>query len=489
MRQSVPSLYAILSLTCHVNASLPRFAALEVRQAGGAGLGFVASREQNENDLLITVPTEVALSVESPGDGPDSQAARDLVTDRGVLRDSPWFAQFAVYLFGLDKVSSLKSRSLDMRPWLDVLPRSFNTPIHWDDSSKEQLQYAPLVDAVSRQETDWKRVYDSFLAAAAPELTKMTWEDFVWGCECARSRVFSGAFTGSAFNPAVYVFTLLLVAVYVGLGLGTLEQAANGATLVLCGSILRDFIVPKFLKIQRYVICPMIDMANHKSVGSTGDVSFEFFGDAYSLASTTGVAAGSDVSISYGDRSNDQLLQFYGFVEADNPNDVYIMPPLREWDIEELEKACGRKFSSGRLQKLDRAGLLGSIQTPDTGGEGIANPTGGVVITRSGGLDPAVLQALRALVSSEEEWQAAGEAIGNFATESSGGEQNERLALLAAKTAMKRELASKPTSLEEDVTMLKQIQSSKSTDEAYAELAVKFRIEKKKLLMETIATL
>lgn len=33
--------------------------------------------------------------------------------------------------------------------------------------------------------------------------------------------------------------------------------------------------------------------------------------------------AGEQVFISYGRRSNDELLQRYGFVESDNPNDIY----------------------------------------------------------------------------------------------------------------------------------------------------------------------
>lgn len=36
-----------------------------------------------------------------------------------------------------------------------------------------------------------------------------------------------------------------------------------------------------------------------------------------------GWEAGEQVFISYGPRSNDHLLQRYGFVEPSNPNDVY----------------------------------------------------------------------------------------------------------------------------------------------------------------------
>jgi hypothetical protein len=219
-----------------------------------------------------------------------------------------------------------------------------------------------------------------------------------------------------------------------------------------------DFVLPKLFKKKRFVICPLIDMANHKSTGTPGTVSFEFFGNAYSLSvsSDTFVSQGEQLFISYGERSNDQLLQYYGFVEVDNPHDVYVMPPLREWDIGALEKACGRMFAPGRLEKLDRAGLLGSkIEGDADADEDSANIGGGVALTRRGGIDPAVLQALRALVSNDQEWKAAGEAIGNFSEELSGGEENERCARLAARTAIEMELASKSTTVQEDREMIK----------------------------------
>jgi hypothetical protein len=290
----------------------------------------------------------------------------------------------------------------------------------------------------------------------------------------------------------VYAFTLLLVTGYVGLNLGTLEQAANGAALVFCASVLRDFVVPKFFKAKKYVICPVIDMSNHKSLGTTANVAYEFFSNAYSLATNAQVQNGEQVYISYGSRSNDQLLQFYGFVETDNPHDVYVMPPLREWDIAALEDAVGGAFAQGRLGKLDRAGLLGkaagtpvvSVEENQEDGEASGNPRGGVVLTRAVGIDPAVIQALRALVSTDAEWVDAGEAVGNFAAEVNP--ENESNARLAARTALELELAAKPTTLEEDKEFLKRMRSSKSGVEADELLAVAFRIEKKKLLKETI---
>ncbi len=39
---------------------------------------------------------------------------------------------------------------------------------------------------------------------------------------------------------------------------------------------------------------------------------------------------GQEVCISYGQQSNDRLLQYYGFVEQRNPADTYVMTSMPE---------------------------------------------------------------------------------------------------------------------------------------------------------------
>ena len=114
--------------------------------------------------------------------------------------------------------------------------------------------------------------------------------------------------------------------------------------------------MPKLLKVQKYVICPFIYMANHVGLGAAGNVAFVYFTDGFSRSAVeSGVAQGSEMCIQYEPRSNDQLLQYYGFIEEGNVHDINILPPLREWDIGALEEACGRKVGPGRLEKLTRA--------------------------------------------------------------------------------------------------------------------------------------
>lgn len=70
------------------------------------------------------------------------------------------------------------------------------------------------------------------------------------------------------------------------------------------------------------------------------------------------------------------------------------------------------------MQILERAGLLGgkslgsnSDSDDDVFEEGVTNRGRGAA-----GLDLAIITALRVLVSSEDEWNAVGEAVGNLVT-------------------------------------------------------------------------
>ena len=474
-----------------------RFAGIQVSSGEqNSGLGLYSTQPLTPKSVVIQVPSKIILSVESPSDYNKVMEQDLFASNPKAYRNAPWWAALSIQLNYYDKVNAQNERAggVSMKPWMESLPRVYDTPIHWSDSALKELQYRPMMEAVTLQKRLWKSQYESLASASSTFGSRVTFDDFVWGCETARSRAFSGAYSGSAFNPIPYATVTALVALYIGLGMGTVEQAANGAALVVCGSILKDFVLPKLLKVQKYVICPLIDMANHVGVGASGEVAFEYFSDGFSLSVLEpGVSESSELFIQYGPRNNDQLLQYYGFVEKDNVHDVYILPPLREWDIAALEEACGRKVGPGRLEKLERAGLLGrptnidvNPATASSGDTEAANNIGGVVLTRATGIDPAVIQALRALISSDAEWEESGEAIGNFALQASP--ENERAARMAARRAMELELESKPTTMEEDMGLLKVLETRNGVDEEEI-LAVKYRLEKKKLLQEAIGNM
>ena len=103
------------------------------------------------------------------------------------------------------------------------------------------------------------------------------------------------------------------------------------------------------------------------------------------------------------------------------------------------------------------------------------------------------LLALRVLVSSDDEWDAAGRSIGNFSIERNS--DNEYCSRLVARTAIELELSSKPTTIEEDIALLQQMDTATMSRRLMVDastekrLALQFRIEKKRLLQETIELL
>jgi hypothetical protein len=156
-----------------------------------------------------------------------------------------------------------------------------------------------------------------------PALSSLTFPAYVRGCELARSRAFSYP-RRPAFSAVPFATTGLLVAACAAFpgALGvSLDQAANGAAVVLCAVVAKDFIAPKIAGETEYVIVPGIDYCNH-SGEPAAEVRKEYFSDSYSLGALRDLRAGDEVSISYGPRSNDQLLQFYGFVLEDNEHDT-----------------------------------------------------------------------------------------------------------------------------------------------------------------------
>jgi hypothetical protein len=78
-------------------------------------------------------------------------------------------------------------------------------------------------------------------------------------------------------------------------GLGTTEQSLGAALLVAISIITKDFFFSRAAGLKRYVICPYIDMFNHKST-CTSDVSYGYFSDSFELK-TEGYKKGEQVYI------------------------------------------------------------------------------------------------------------------------------------------------------------------------------------------------
>lgn len=290
-------------------------------------------------------------------------------------------------------------------------------------------------------------------------------------------------------------------------------------------------------------------MFNHQS-NNLADVSYNYFGDNFDLVANTDYSEGEQIYISYGKQSNDRLLQYYGFVEARNPYDVYdfsvgiielllkyseeinsrvpippspepeqrlriILQALENTDIESEQSKFVRKGDKD-ISKEEYTTKYYRIAPKDRATSAIGSISSGSILEK---FDDISVRCVRALYMDTEEWNMAfSENAENFNLNEMGkklSKQTEEKVSKVMKEIIALELAGKPTTLEEDKRLLEELQSSdksvkgfnskikksgddKNPGKAFSTdpsgiyrdrtiSAVLFRIEKKTLLTEALS--
>ncbi|CAM9150887.1 unnamed protein product [Heterosigma akashiwo] len=286
--------------------------------------------------------------------------------------------------------------------------------------------------------------------------------------ECAYSRTFSGPYEGRGARErrAEVAFVALLAIGSYALGLANENQIANGAFSVLLSIPLRDFFTSKLLKLKRYAMCPMIDFINHKSTVES-DVSYNYFKDHFSVFTRNDFEEGEQIFISYGKKSNDYLLQYYGFVEEDNPYDDYVLTSLPDLAAKAAEAGA---IDPTRLELVQETGLLGALRE--------------VTFQRDGSFDEYnVMKPLRLLFLSDEELATKGGAgVMEAAAEAvSPGNEDRCRAFLAG--ALRAEAAGYGKDAAQARAAVRKLGDAAG---AGARLAAQFRAEKLRVLGEVV---
>ena len=321
---------------------------------GLRGLG--AARGVRKGEVALRVPASVALQVTNakrdPGAGTSPLAPEFLGVD--AYAGLRWFGRLAAQLLAVKHGGAgARLGAVDRGPWVAALPAAFDTPLHWSDADLAELQDARLEARVRAQRDEWRAMHAEAVARDPDgSFARLPYAEFEWALECVRSRAFSGPYEGSSFaqRRGLLLWVAGLVAAYLGLGLGDPLNALNGAVATLVFLVARDTIVSG--KLRRYVVCPVVDLANHRS-NAGAEVSYEYFSDRFAVEAGADVQAGSQLFISYGERDNEALLQYYGFVEPANPHDRCVLPDL----LDGLPVPRDRAEASLRAAGLDPATL------------------------------------------------------------------------------------------------------------------------------------
>lgn len=431
--------------------------ALELSVFPGGLRGMRALQPVDPGAAITTVPHRLTLETTTLQRSPPASLPVGWVEER-LWASSAWYIRLALLLL----------RELELGPaselaaWVKVLPKSFDElPMNWPESELRELQYPPLQKAVRTQVDDYGAAFDKLQASSSACKQFVTRERFVWAISVVRSRAFSGVYEGSDWDDRVAQigFTAMLVAIGVGTHVLQPEQAINGAFAVTLTSLLRDFFLSRSGSLKRYVLCPLVDMLNHKA-STQSDVSYSYFGNSFAVITSSYFPKGDEVTISYGGgRTNDQLLQLYGFVEAGTINEQYQIEDLAG----ALDEVLPGGISQAQLARLQAAGMVASVRNGTATADGFVDET---------------VRAARVLLADEALIQRKG--VAEVALSDDVDLMLKVNGVLA--DVCQAEIAALPTTLDQDLATLTSLTGP-------AKLAVQFRCSKKRVLLQCRDTL
>eukprot|EP00208_Stichococcus_sp_RCC1054_P007295 CAMPEP_0206144966 /NCGR_PEP_ID=MMETSP1473-20131121/25960_1 /ASSEMBLY_ACC=CAM_ASM_001109 /TAXON_ID=1461547 /ORGANISM="Stichococcus sp, Strain RCC1054" /LENGTH=674 /DNA_ID=CAMNT_0053541001 /DNA_START=77 /DNA_END=2101 /DNA_ORIENTATION=- len=346
--------------------------------------------------------------------------------------------------------------------WIRSLPRGADLPCQWSREQLQDLQYEPLLGKIDKQRREWRKAYRD-LQTLTPG-TDITAPEFYWALEMVKSRAFNAPKDGVAgLGEVIAWITCMLILGLLGMTLVPRYQPVAWLLLLLTGERgLRRF-VNAWAQLDICLV-PGMDWANHASSPQVVniDVGYSTLFRGFRATTTQIIEQGDEVWNSYGPRTNDELLQWYGFVNDDNPKDVYWYDDLLRHvrDLHDVEPSRMQMLTERELgEALDQVKLTGA------------------------GFPKEVVQSLRLLAAPSDE--AAEVITGPSAMPVQETRRPERQVALLMHELLVAERDRKNTSLQEDLAL--QASPTRKRLHPRAALALQFRIQKKKILSDAIA--
>lgn len=297
---------------CTINSSPKGFGIIFAEAQG--------SSDDDDDDVLVVVPLELAITpmrvLQEPLLGPECRS----MFEQGHVDD-----RFLIILFlTFERLRPLSS----WKPYLDMLPTRFGNPLWFSDDDFLELKGTNLYDATLLQKKKLLSLYHDKVEPLLKKLllldgaseSNVSFEHFLWA---------NSVFWSRALNlPLPHSFVFPQNQEDVGGCQSTPETDSHqkeiqdqvpGATSVGSGDT-----------VWVEGLVPGIDFCNHDlkpvatwEVDGTGSISKVPF-SMYLLSVAQNPIPNKEITISYGNKGNEELLYLYGFVIENNPDD-YLM--------------------------------------------------------------------------------------------------------------------------------------------------------------------
>ncbi|XP_047332485.1 actin-histidine N-methyltransferase [Impatiens glandulifera] len=411
---------------------------IKIAQTDPHGFGLVASEEIPKGSDLISLPPHVPLRFDS--DRGDNAASYSVLVN--LSRQVP--EELWAMRLGLKLLQERAKKGSFWWPYISNLPDTYTVPIFFSGEDIKNLQYAPLLHQVNKR----CRFLLEFDKSVRQMLEDVELDEHPFG--------------GQDVDAS---------------SLGWAMSAVSSRAFRLYGEKLSDG-----NRVNLPMMLPLVDMCNHSFNPNANIVQELSGGDKGMLVKVVAemkIQRDEPLLLNYGCLNNDLFLLDYGFVITSNP-----------YDCIEL------KYNGGLL---DAASMAAGVSSPNFSSPtpyqhhilSQLNLTGETSLLKVtiGGRDMVegrLLAALRVFLANDEETAKKIEldTLMSLSVEAPLGKETEIAVLRTMIALCVIALGHFPTKLTEDESLLKKNGVSSST-----ELALRFRIEKKSVIINVMRDL
>ncbi|KZV57622.1 hypothetical protein F511_03082 [Dorcoceras hygrometricum] len=331
----------------------------------GSEKGFgVFSSHVAPDGILLTVPLDLAITpmrvLQDPLLGPECRA----MLDEGEVDD-----RLLIMLFLM--VERLRKNS-NWKPYLDMLPNTFGNPLWFSEDDLLELKGTTLHRATEIQKKNLKSLFEGKVKKLVEKLlahdgdsrsfgSELRFEDFLWANSIFWSRALNIPFPHSYVFPRVSeeqdkTSSMRSGAFSDHIPVEKLVNIESGKDLQVNHSASKISKIASTLEGENIWVeglVPGIDFCNHDlkaaatwEVDGTGSATGTPFSMYLLSVGKNHFQVDNEISISYGNKGNEELLYLYGCVVKDNPDD-YLMIHYP------LEAIADAPFSEAKGQLLE----------------------------------------------------------------------------------------------------------------------------------------
>ena len=255
------------------------------------GRGLEASREIAVDEPVLSLPLEMGICDAQEGHPPEAWET---------MMNAPWGVRLACRVLQ----ERAKGEDSDYAPYLALVPTSVpGSPLLYEEEDVVALQYPPAV-AEAREMRDAVRKWHQILSTQCPSaLADADYDAFAAAVSVVHSRTYgvAGEKNQGYFRALLPLADLLNHA-------GD-EYSPEASFLEKGADTVSD-------KAQMWPPAGDADTVAWSALDDSGTIAF---------AATKALAPGDEATMSYGERSNDHFLMYYGFTPPRNPHDDVVV--------------------------------------------------------------------------------------------------------------------------------------------------------------------